>query len=132
MGLVSGERNTAATLMKMRSSTMNARRTSNKNENFATMEFEFKNSLEPDKSESTDPELKLLNDGRNDPESGPSVVAGIDGDDDDVDDDDDDDEGDSAFRNESGIIDPRPPLSLPVLLLPLLPLLPLPLLPNII
>ena len=57
---------------------MNARRTSNKNENFATMEFEFKNSFEPDKSESTDPELKLLNDGRSDPESGSYVVAGID------------------------------------------------------
>jgi hypothetical protein len=120
MGLVSGERNTAATLMKMRSRTMNPRRTINKNENFATMEFEFKNSFEPDKSESTDPELKLLNDGRSPPESGASVVAGIDDDDDD---EDDDDEGDSALRNESGIIDP---LSLP---LPLLPLLPLPLLP---
>ncbi len=84
------------------------------------MEFEFKNSFEPDKSESTDPELKLLNDGRSPPESGASVVAGIEDEDDD---EDDDDEGDSAFRNESGIIDP---LSLP---LPLLPLLPLPLLP---
>jgi hypothetical protein len=124
MGLVSGERNTAATLMKMRSRTMNPRRTSNKNENFATMEFEFKNSFEPDKSESTDPELKLLNDGRSPPESGASVVAGIDEDEDDEDEDEDD--GDSAFRNESGIIDPSPPLSLP---LPLLPLLPLPLLP---
>jgi hypothetical protein len=133
MGLVSGERNTAATLMKMRSSTMNPRRTSNKNENFATMEFEFKNSFEPDKSESTDPELKLLNDGRSPPESGASVVAGIDDDDDE--DDDEDEDGDSAFRNESGIIDPSPPLSLP--LLPLLPLLLLllpllPLLPNTI
>jgi hypothetical protein len=132
MGLVSGERNTAATLMKMRSRTMNPRRTSNKNENFATMEFEFKNSFEPDKSESTDPELKLLNDGRSPPESGASVVAGIDDDD-----DDEDDEGDNAFRNESGIIDPLSlpllPLLLPLLplLLPLLPLL-LPLLPNII
>jgi hypothetical protein len=113
---------------------MNPRRTSNKNENFATMEFEFKNSFEPDKSESTDPELKLLNDGRSPPESGASVVAGIDDDDDDDDDEDDDDEGDSALRNESGIIDPLSlPLPLPLLplLLPLLPLL-LPLLPNII
>jgi hypothetical protein len=128
MGLVSGERNTAATLMKMRSRTMNPRRTSNKNENFATMEFEFKNSFEPDKSESTDPELKLLNDGRSPPESGASVVAGIDDDDDDDDDEDDDDEGDSALRNESGIIDPLS-LPLPLLPLPLLPLLLLPLLP---
>jgi hypothetical protein len=111
--------------MKMRSRTMNPRRTSNKNENFATMEFEFKNSFEPDKSESTDPELKLLNDGRSPPESGASVVAGID-------DEDEDDGGDSAFRNESGTIDPSPPLSLPLPLLPF-PLLPLlPLLPNII
>jgi hypothetical protein len=103
---------------------MNPRRTSSKNENFATMEFEFKNSFEPDKSESTDPELKLLNDGRRDPESGASVVAGIDEDEDEDDEDEDEDDDDSAFRNESGIIDPSPPLSLP-----LLPLLPLPLLP---
>jgi hypothetical protein len=131
MGLASGERNTEATLMNIRSSTMNARRTSNKNENFATIEFEFKNSFEPDKSESTDPELKLLRDGRSEPESGASVVAGIDEDED----DDEDEEGDSAFRNESGIIDPSPPLSLPLPLPVLLPLLPLPLvplLPNII
>ena len=94
------------------------------------MEFEFKNSFEPDKSESTDPELKLLNDGRSPPESGASVVAGID--EDDEDEDDDEDDGDSAFRNESGIIDPLSlPLPLLPLLLPLLPLL-LPLLPNII
>jgi hypothetical protein len=103
------------------------------------MEFEFKNSFEPDKSESTDPELKLLNDGRSPPESGASVVAGIDDDDDE---DEDEEDGDSALRNESGIIDPNPPLSLPLPLLPLpllplllplpLPLLPLPLLPNII
>lgn len=99
------------------------------------MEFESKNSFEPDKSESTDPELKLLNDGRSDPESGASVVAGID----DEDEDEDEEDGDSAFRNESGIIDPLSlplpllPLLLPLLplLLPLLPLL-LPLLPNII
>jgi hypothetical protein len=83
------------------------------------MEFEFKNSLDPDNKESTLPELKLLNDGNENPESGASVVAGMD------DDEDEEDDGENALRNESGIIEPNP------LLLPLLPLLLLlPLLPN--
>lgn len=89
---------------------MNPRNTSNKNENLATIEFEFKNSFDPDSKESTDPEPKLLNDGKNDPESGPSVVAGTLDDDEDEDEDDDDEDGEdeNAFLKESGIIDPLP------------------------
>jgi len=87
------------------------------------MEFEFKNSLDPDKSESTLPELKLLNDGRAKPESGASVVDGTEDDDDD---DDEDDDGENALRKESGIIEPNPLLPLlPLSLLPFMPLLPL-------
>ena len=59
------------TLMPKRSRTMNPSRTKSKNDNFATIEFEFKNSLEPAKNESTEPELKLLILGRENPESGP-------------------------------------------------------------
>jgi hypothetical protein len=58
-------------LTPKRSKTMNPSSTSNKNDNFATIEFEFKNSLEPAKNESTDPELKLLILGRENPVSGP-------------------------------------------------------------
>jgi hypothetical protein len=39
------------------------------------MEFEFKNSLEPDKNESTELELKLLKVGRENPESGPVDIG---------------------------------------------------------
>jgi len=105
--------------MPKRSKIINPRRTRIRNENFATIVFEFKNSLDPDKNESTAPELKLLRDGSENPESGAFVVAagadelldelellpksGIrlakllgadDDDDDDVGDDDDDDVGD--------------------------------------
>jgi hypothetical protein len=107
---------------------MNPRRTNIRNENFATMEFEFKNSLDPDNNESIAPELKLLNDGSDDPESGASVVAGMEEDEDEDDEDDDDeDDGENAFRKASGIIE-LIPLLLPLPLSPLLPLpLPLPL-----
>ena len=62
-------------LMPKRSKIINPRRTRIRNENFATIVFEFKNSLDPDKNESTAPELKLLNDGSEKPESGAFVVA---------------------------------------------------------
>jgi hypothetical protein len=76
MGLESGARKMDTMLMPKRSNIINPRRTRIKNENFATMVFEFKNSLDPDKNESTAPELKLLNDGSEKPESGAFVVAG--------------------------------------------------------
>jgi hypothetical protein len=59
------------TLTPKRNKTMKPSRTKSKNDNFATIEFEFKNSFEPAKNESTDPELKLLKLGRENPVSGP-------------------------------------------------------------
>ena len=76
MGLESGARKIDMTLMPKRSNIINPRRTRIRNENFATMVFEFKNSLDPERNESTAPELKLLNDGSENPESGAFVVAG--------------------------------------------------------
>lgn len=62
-------------LMPKRNKMINPSRTRIKKENFATMEFEFKNSLDPDKNESTEPELKLLKLGRENPESGPVDIG---------------------------------------------------------
>jgi hypothetical protein len=76
MGFESGARKMDTMLMPKRSNIMNPRRTRIKNENFATMVFEFKNSLDPERNESTVPELKLLSDGSENPESGAFVVAG--------------------------------------------------------
>jgi len=110
--------------MPKRSKMIKPRRTRIKNENFATIVFEFKNSLDPERNESTAPELKLLRDGSENPESGAFVVAagadelldelellpksgmrlakplGADADDvgDDDDDDDDDDDGSILIR----------------------------------
>jgi hypothetical protein len=117
IGLESGARNMATMLMPRRNKIIKPSRTSIKNENFATIEFEFKNSLDPDKKESTVPELKLLMLGRENPASGPDDTLGgasmgpLDP--------DDGADGPNGF-NASGT---RPPL-LPLLLLLLL-LLPL-------
>jgi len=87
-------------LMPKRSKIINPRRTRIRNENFATIVFEFKNSLDPDKNESTAPELKLLNDGSENPESGAFVVAaGA---------DDDSDELDLELLPKSGIRPAKP------------------------
>ena len=118
IGLESGARNMATMLIPRRNKIIKPSRTSIKNENFATIEFEFKNSLDPDKKESTVPELKLLMLGRENPASGPddTLSAGASlGPLDPDDDDDDDADGPNGF-NASGT---KPPL---LLLLPLSPL----------
>lgn len=75
MGFVSGARNIPTMLMPKRNIMMKPSSTRIRKENFATIEFEFKNSLEPDKNESTEPELKLLKLGRENPESGPDDIG---------------------------------------------------------
>lgn len=87
-------------LMPKRSKIINPRRTRIRNENFATIVLEFKNSLDPERNESTTPELKLLNDGSENPESGAFVVAaGA----------DDSDELDLELLPKSGIRPAKPP-----------------------
>jgi hypothetical protein len=121
MGLESGAKKMDTMLMPKRSKIINPRRTRIRNENFATIVLEFKNSLDPERNESTAPELKLLSDGSENPESGAFVVAGgaddsLDelellpksgirpakplgaDDDDDDDDDDEDDDDDGSIR----------------------------------
>ena len=111
----------ATMLMPRRNKIIKPSRTSIKNENFATIEFEFKNSLDPDKKESTVPELKLLMLGRENPTSEPDDTLGAGATSLDPDDDAD---GPNGF-NASGIIPPLLPLPLLLLLLLLLPLSPL-------
>jgi hypothetical protein len=117
IGLESGARNMATMLMPRRNKIIKPSRTSIKNENFATIEFEFKNSLDPDKNESTVPELKLLMLGRENPASGPDDTLGAGASLGPLDPDEDAD-GPNGF-NASGTI---PPLLL-LLLLPLSPLI---------